>query len=101
VTIANYERQEKVCPACRDKRLVFITYAPKKRATGKSVQHRCKSCTLAEATESGEEVYVIHHLERRGLPKVWERNRLIEQPKGLRNVNEARVGGATAHADDF
>lgn len=90
MTVIDTDKREKACPECGAARLIFITYAPKLRPEGKSVQYRCRDCAIAEAAGAPDPLVVLQHGERRGLPEAWRNDRCGEQPERLKQALQKR-----------
>jgi hypothetical protein len=96
MTIIDYDRTQKKCPACKQPDLVFIAYAPTLWPNA-SVQYRCKPCATREAKAAGDPLEVIIHKERLALQTAWKTGKV--SPYHSNSVRQGKTIPVKSKAD--
>ena len=71
-SVLSVETQDRTCPACGERGLVFVVHGFKIWPEEKRIQERCKACTIREA---GGEDYVWVKTLGKGLRPTWNSGR--------------------------
>ena len=96
MTIIDYDRTQKTCPACKRHELVFIAVAPKLWPDA-AVQYRCKLCATQEAKAAGDPLEVIVHKERLAVQTAWKTGKV--SPYHSNSVRLGKTVPVKAKAD--